>query len=281
MQEVDTKPSPTPKKRTILLTPLDTLHDNDSPFPGWGDWTSPRSKLVPPRGIFSHSINCNSNDSGLPNEGTGRRMELSGDCMNRSSAIAPEGQPTEEGAKDKSLPSLYSKQNKFSLKDTARGPELPEAQEVGDQDLLNLDHPMPLDERKGEVEPATGCEKNGGSNGLSLALCRSDCDQPQEEGCSMDASKTLKDSPCPLPLASESKFGWMANRKFRPYLPMPPPVSEPQRHGLTGGRAEAGAGEARAEREVAAMRWEEECSPLNPFGKTIAAESSGPMKSNL
>ncbi|KAJ8257012.1 hypothetical protein COCON_G00191640 [Conger conger] len=281
-QEIDTKPAPIPKKRTILFRPLDHLHDNDSPFRRWGDRRSSRNRLVTPQGILKDNTSWSSTDSGLPYEGAGRRLELSGDHLSWSSAVAPEGEPPEEGAEDKGLSSPFIEQEKFRLKDTAKGPELEDGREFGNRDLLDLDHPMPLDEERREVEPATGRKKDDSSKDLSLALCMTGCDQPsEEEGCSSDVSATLKDCPRPLPLSSESKFGWMAHTKFPPYLRMPPPVSEPDLNRSTGGMAEEGTGEERAEGEVAAMRREEVCV-RSPVGKyETQADSTPPQVSYL
>ncbi|XP_035242152.1 uncharacterized protein sytl2b isoform X2 [Anguilla anguilla] len=275
IQEIDTEHAPVPKKRTILFKPLDSLLDNDSLFPKWGDWRiGSRSKSVPPRGILKHSTSWSSNDSGLPNEGAGRRLELPGDQPSLPADVAPEGKPTEKGAEDKNLDgTLYGEQAGFVPRDAAGGPNLWEGREYGDQDLVSLDHPAPLDEERGEVEPGTNCKKNDGSSGLSLAPCSTVCDQPpEEEGCPSDASRTLK----------ESKFGWMTHTKFPPRDRTPSPGFEAQRHGRAGGREEAGTGEPLATGEMAPTRWEDVHLPHDPVGQNkTQAESTPPQVSCL
>ncbi|KAJ8368309.1 hypothetical protein SKAU_G00083370 [Synaphobranchus kaupii] len=278
LQEMHTEHAPVPKKRTILFSPLDSLFDNDSPFSRWGNWRGSHSRLVTPRGILKQSTSWSSNDSGLPYEGAGKRPELSGDHPSGSFVVAPERESTEEGGEDKGLDdSLYGKQVRFSLRAAARGPQLWEGREFGDQDLLDLDHPTLLDEERGEGVPGTGHERDDGNSDLSLALCRTACDQPpEEEGCSSAASGTLKDSPHALLLSNESKFSWMAHTKFSPWKSIPPPVPESQPHKWAGSRAEAGTGEAMAKPAEVALRWEDVVPPQIPVGQYETQEESNP-----
>ncbi|KAJ8280100.1 hypothetical protein GJAV_G00050530 [Gymnothorax javanicus] len=284
-EDVGADLAPVAKKRTIIFKPEDTLHDDGSPFSKWGSWWSSRNKLpASPRGILKRNSSMSSNDSGHPNEVVGRNGELSGDQLPWTPAIAQEEESTESRAEDKTRDDLpYTKEVNVDFRDAATGSKLRKGHKFGDKDLPSLDHPVSLDKTRGEVEQCTDSEISDCGNGLSLAPHGTICDQPlEEESGSVGTSGTAKGSPSSLPLASESKFGWMAHKRLPPYLQTSMPASELQLKRRTGAQAETGTCEAVAKTDMATMRRKDLNLPLNPAGHyETQADSEHPQVSGL
>ncbi|KAI1893510.1 hypothetical protein AGOR_G00124460 [Albula goreensis] len=236
---------PIPKNRTIIFGPLDYLSESDSTFPRLGCWRVSHDKTVPPRGILKNSISLSSNDSGPLYDGSARYPEPLSTVPLRVVTAVPDKETVDtifaregEVKNDDLDDSVDRKQVRnsplVSLSNATAGLQLCDGREFGDDDLLDLDHPTPLNEKRGVSLPVTGSQMSENEDDLTLAP-GSDIWQPQEgERSFLAASGTFLDGHSASLLSNERKSSLVTRMELPSYESLAPPMYDLQRYWWKG-----------------------------------------------